>query len=501
MSLVPSLLRVISSVDGECLVLQAGEKPYVFSSGGQVRLGSRGLTGQAVTRIIERVLPADVQLLLETHGTAQHELAVPELPADRFSVLAARSGDDVWVEIRRRGEPRTATRAADPLATVATGAVAETDQSADVAGGAAADVHQLLRLAASRGASALYLSPGVHPSIRVDREVQPLSSARVTSEADVEAMLLALMPERTPESLRTGPPIGAVVEIPGLGSVRCASFHDHRGLGGVFRVMPARPARSRHLGLSREIQRLAGEPDGLIVVAGPTTREESSLASAFVDLISRTRRVRIATVEREVGVMHEQGSSFISQHEVRGGFDATLRETYAALGENPDVLVLDTKLDAAVMTLALDAAASGRLVICGTGDLSATSAVDGIVGMFPPDDHRVVRHALAHVLRGVIVQVMVNTTNGGRIAAREVLVNSPAVASAIAGGRTSELPTVIATGGPLGMVSLCDGLAALVQSGVVDAREALRYAGDKVEFTATLKRRGIDTTAIALPSF
>src|SRR5262245_33589290 len=104
MSMLLSIFRVISSLDGECLVLQAGEKPCVFTGGGQVRLSTNGLDGTAVLRIIERLLPANAWRTLEERGTVQHEFSVTESPTERFSVVAARSGQDVWAEIRRRSE-------------------------------------------------------------------------------------------------------------------------------------------------------------------------------------------------------------------------------------------------------------------------------------------------------------------------------------------------------------------------------------------------------------
>jgi twitching motility protein PilT len=260
MSVLPSLMRVISSVDGECLVLQTGETPYVFSGGNQIPLAAQRLSSRAVWRIIERVLPQASRRALEERGVVQYEFDLADLPGDRFSVVAARAGDEAWMEIRRR----------------------------------------------------------------------------------------ALGPEDEPST----------------------------------QVMP---------GLSREIQRLATEREGLILVLGTSARDESSLVSALVDLITRARHVRIARIEGE-------------RTAAPGGTGALLEATCAALADNPDVLVLDCRLDAPLATVALDSAASGRLVICTTADLSASAAVETLVDLFPPDDHRVVSHALAHVLRGVVGQ-------------------------------------------------------------------------------------------------
>jgi twitching motility protein PilT len=355
---------------------------------------------------------------------------------------------------------------------------------------------RLLRLAAARGASTLYLSSGTRPSIRLDGEVQAIESTPVLTPNDVESLLLTLMPARNAEALRTGSASEWMCDFPDLGRVRCMSFRDHRGPGGVFRIMPTRAVTSQQLGLSREIQELAAEPEGLVLVAGPRSSGKRTLTSALVDLINRTRHAHVVTIEREINVVHERVSSFISQREAHGGAAEMLDVARAALREDPDVLVLESVRSAELMNLALDAAASGRLVICGFPAHNATGAVDGIIDLFPPGARRQVQIALAQNLRGVIVQVLLNKTGGGRLAARELLLNTPAVASVIAEGKTSQLPLVIEGGRQHGMVPLNDALAGFVQSGAVDLREAFQRSQDKAGFLATLQRQGIDTSSV-----
>ncbi len=568
MSLVPSLLRAIVTIDGDALVLHVGDKPYVLSSSGQIDLAPRGLTYDAVAGVIAQILPEDAQKALQEFGAAQHELAeLPEFPGEHFNVVAARGGDDVWVEIRRRrqtgavplvesageadadgtrrspiapkpadfpgvsalwsevpdhppvearsssvDEKRTRVIEPEPITDRETPRTVDLPQAAVIlpltrnplrsdsppplAGQALSGLDRLLRLAAARGASTLYLSSGTRPSIRVDGEVQALESTPVLGPNDVESLLLTLMPERNAEALRTGSTTEWICDFPDLGRVRCMSFRDHRGPGGVFRIMPTRAVTSQQLGLSREIQELAAEPEGLVLVAGPRSSGKRTLMSALVDLINRTRHAHVVTIEREINVVHERALSFISQREAHGGADEMLELARAALREDPDVLVLESVRSADLMMLALDAAASGRLVICGFPAHSATGAVDGIIDLFPPEARHQVQMALAQNLRGVIVQVLLNKSGGGRLAARELLLNTPAVASVIAEGKTSQLPLVIEGGRKHGMVPLNDALAGFVQSGAVDLREAFQRSQDRAGFLATLQRQGIDTSSV-----
>ena len=355
---------------------------------------------------------------------------------------------------------------------------------------------RLLRVAAARGASTLYLSSDAEPSVRVDGELQMLDGEPELTARDVESLLLTLMPERNHEALRIGATTEWIVDIEGVGRVRCVSFRDHRGPGGVFRLMPMRSVSADQLGLPRSIQALAIEPEGLVLVAGPRSSGKRTLLAAYVDLINRSRRDHVITIEREINVVHERGSSFVSQREVRGDDEDVLAAARAALREDPDVLVIEDLRTGGLMNVALEASASGRLVIGGFSAHTAAAAIDRIIDLYAPEYSRQVQLALADNLRGVIVQVLLHKIGGGRAAAREVLLNTPAVASLLAEGKTSQLPMAIEGGRKHGMMPLNDSLVAFVQSGLVDSREAYRYSNDRPGFLALLKRQGLDTSFV-----
>jgi twitching motility protein PilT len=605
-------------MDGEALVLHVGEKPYVVAPAGQVDLASRSLTLDAVTGIMSQLLPVESQRALDEFGAAQFELPpAPEFPGEHFTIVAARGGDDVWAEIRRRRipedddvpmelfEPPAAgageaalgdaeepqlpplivslpeltapARSGPPLAPPATAAAPlpprpagsralplpamrlRTDDSpgkqaeavavqldstpelVDLSSAVAADVppaapsgavpdptpepapavvlplarnpikpdtppplveqassglDRLLRLAAARGASTLYLSSGARPSVRVDGDIQTLDGAPVLSPNDVESLLLTLMPERSAEALRTGVASEWIADVTDVGRVRCMSFRDHRGPGGVFRLMPGRVVTADQLGLSRIIQGLAVEPEGLVLVTGPRFSGKRTVIAAMIDLINRTRRDHVITIESEINVVHERLGSFISQREARGEGVDTMSVARAALREDPDVLVIDELRSAGLVTAALDAASRGQLVIGGFPAHTASRAIDSIIDMFPSGQRQQVQLSLAQNLRGVVAQVLLRKRGGGRVAAREVLLNTPAVASVLAEGTTSQLPMAIEGGRKHGMVPLNDALVGFVQSGAVDPREAYSRASDRAGFVALLKRQGVDTSFV-----
>jgi twitching motility protein PilT len=188
--------------------------------------------------------------------------------------------------------------------------------------------------------------------------------------------------------------------------------------------------------------------------------------------------------------------SFVSQREVRGDSEDMLAAARAALREDPDVLVLEDLRTGALMNVALEAAASGHLVIGGFSAHSTTGAIDRIIDLYAPEYRRQIQMALAEQIRGVVAQVLLKKQGGGRVAARELLLNTPAVASVIAEGKTSQLPMAIEGGRRYGMAPLNDALVGYVQNGTVDLREAYRRSVDRGAFLALLKRQGVDTSAL-----
>jgi twitching motility protein PilT len=305
-----------------------------------------------------------------------------------------------------------------------------------------------------------------------------------------------MIPDRNREVLRSRTGTEWICDVPDLGRIGCVTFRDHRGAGAIFRMVSARAIATEQLGMSREIQSLCAEGDGLVLVAGPRASGKSMLIATFVDLINRTRSDHVITIENNIEFVHENRGSLVSQREVRGDRDELLLVAQAAIRENPDVLVIEDFGSPEIVALALDAAQAGHLVIGALSAHTATDAVERIIDQTPAQRRQHVQLALAENLRGIVTQVLLRKPGGGRVAAREVLLNTRAVANVIAEGKTSQLPMAIESGRKHGMVSLNDALVAYVQSGVVDSREAYRRAADQQGFLALLKRQGIDTSFV-----
>jgi twitching motility protein PilT len=525
--LVESLIAAVVREDGDALVMHVGEKPTVMTGRGPVVLSAGPLTLAAMADLLRKLLPADAQQSLDEFGAVEADLPPTTAGgAERFTVVAARGGNDIWIEVRRQrvlpfdlpgpeasapapqppavpprplGPTSAPARSAGDREPAAEPAVVlplarsfvRSDGRRVTASPRLAGLDRLLRLAAARGAETLYLFSHARPSIRVDGEIGILDAEPVLGPSDVEALLLEALPDPRAQSTDG---TEWIVDIPEVGRVRCVSFRDHRGPGGVFRMIPARAISADQLGLSREIQGLCAEPEGLVLVTGPRSSGKSTLMAAFVDLINRTRSDHVITLESRIKVVHESRSSLVSQREVRGDTEALLAAFRAALRENPDVLLVEDLRAPEVVAEALEAASSGHLVIGGLAAHSATTAVERIVDQMPPERRAPVQALLAESLRGVLAQVLLRKTGGGRVAARELLLSSPSVAQLIAEGKISQVPLAMESGRRIGMVPLTDALVAFVQSGAVDVREAWRKASDRPALLKAFKREGIDTS-------
>ncbi len=350
-----------------------------------------------------------------------------------------------------------------------------------------------LRVAAARGASTVYVVAQSKPMIRIDGEIGPLESEPTLTAADVDRLVMELAPPRRRDALQNGP-VEWLCDVPEIGRVRCLTFKDHRGPGVLFRMFPPRAISADQLALTPEVQALCQQSDGLVLVTGARASGKSTLLNAFVDLINRTRSDHLITIESQIGFVHESRRSFISQRETRG--DAELAATFAraALREDPDVMMIEDLKSTEIVAAALEAAESGRLVLASVSASSTIGALERLIEVFPADRRAKARTSLATALRGVVAQVLLRRVKGGRIAAREILLNTPAVSQLVLEGKMFQLPVALDSGRRHGMVPLTDSLAAHVRDGTVHVAEAYRKALDRAALVALLKREGIDTS-------
>lgn len=350
----------------------------------------------------------------------------------------------------------------------------------------------LLRTAASRGASTLYAVAGSRPMVRTDGQIAVLGTEPIVGGVEVERFALEFAPR---DQGADTPPEWACT-IAGIGRVRCITFSDRDGAGLIFHLPSANLSTADELGLEPRIKALSEQAEGLVVVSGPRSSGKSTLLGAFVDLINRTRKDHVITIESGMPVVHEKRQSFISQRDARGDGEALAAAARAALREGPDVLILEDLRAPGLIEVALDAARAGRLVFGSIAAPTASVAVERLIDAFAVERRSQARALLSGALTAVVAQVLLTKPGGGRIGARELLLNSPAVAKLILEGTTAQLPMAIEAGRDLGMMPMIDSLSALVREGLIDAAEACRRAPDRSALVAALERDGIDVSTL-----
>jgi twitching motility protein PilT len=352
-------------------------------------------------------------------------------------------------------------------------------------------IDPLFRRMCELRASDLHLSTGMRALVRKDGRMQPLeeTSEALTGDA-IAALLDPIMPEKNRQEFQERHDTDFAYEIAGLARFRANMFMDRKGPGAVFRVIPNDILTAETLGLSSHILQLCQLNKGLVLVTGPTGSGKSTTLCAMVDYMNRNRHDHIITIEDPIEFVHENKACLINQREVHthtGGFKPALR---AALREDPDIILVGEMRDLETVAIAIETAETGHLVFGTLHTTTAASTVDRVIDQFPADRQAQIRVMLSESLRGVISQTLCRKIGGGRVAALEVLIITPAIANLIRDAKTFQIPSMMQVGKSVGMVPLNDALLDLVTKKLVAPEEAYAKAVDKPAFETSLKRAG-----------
>jgi twitching motility protein PilT len=352
-------------------------------------------------------------------------------------------------------------------------------------------IDSLFMAMCTAGASDLHLTCGMPPLVRKDGSMRPLDAAAapLTPETMI-ALLDPIMPEKNRQEFDERRDTDFAYEIAGLARFRANVFMDRKGRGGVFRVIPSKILTAEQLGLSPAILQLCRLHKGLVLVTGPTGSGKSTTLCAMIDYINRERKDHIITIEDPIEFVHENKGCLINQREVHNHTSSFRHALRAALREDPDIVLVGEMRDLETVAIAIETAETGHLVFGTLHTTTAASTVDRVIDQFPPDRQAQIRVMLSESLRGVIAQNLCKKIGGGRIAALEVLIVTPAVGNLIREGKTFQIPSMMQVGKSVGMVTLNDALMDLVTKKIVAADEAYGKAVDKSGFEAALKRAG-----------
>ena len=334
------------------------------------------------------------------------------------------------------------------------------------------DITELLAFSAKQGASDLHLSAGMPPMIRVDGDVRRINLPALDHK-EVHSLVYEIMNDKQRKDFEEFLETDFSFEVPGVARFRVNAFNHNRGAGAVFRTIPSKILSMDDLGMGQIFKDLAMTPRGLVLVTGPTGSGKSTTLAAMVDYINDTKYDHILTVEDPIEFVHESKKSLVNQREVHRdtlGFNEALR---SALREDPDVILVGEMRDLETIRLALSAAETGHIVFGTLHTSSAAKTIDRIVDVFPAEEKSMVRSMLSESLQGVISQTLLKKNGGGRIAAHEIMIGTPAIRNLIRESKIAQMYSAIQTGSSLGMQTMDQCLQNMLSKGLI-SREVAR---------------------------
>ena len=351
-----------------------------------------------------------------------------------------------------------------------------------------AKIDALFKMMQQQGASDLHISTGAPPILRLHGDMVRIKSPDLTA-AQAQALLFEILDAEQQEQFEATRDLDFAYAIPDLARFRGNILDTHRGIAGVFRLIPSEILTADQLQLPEGVRQMTRLNQGLVLVTGPTGSGKSTTLAAMIDLINSTRKEHILTLEDPLEFIHENKLSLMNQRQIGTHSDSFASALRAALREDPDIILVGEMRDLETIQLAMSAAETGHLVFGTLHTNSASKTIDRIIDVFPKDAQEQVRSMLSESLKGVVCQQLLKTADGkGRVAALEIMLGNAAIANLIREGKTFQIPSIIQTGKRDGMQLLDGHLMELLNGGKVTAQEAYRCALNKSQFAAKLPK-------------
>lgn len=336
----------------------------------------------------------------------------------------------------------------------------------------------LLEEVIKKKASDLHLQVGLPPMLRVDGSLVAVTSADALTEEAVETLIFAILDEDQKQILLKDKEFDFSFAFGDLGRFRVNAFHERGNLAAALRLIPNEILSIEQLGLPAIVNKFADYPRGLVLVTGPTGSGKSTTLAAIISKINMERASHIVTIEDPIEFTHKSKKSVIVQREVHYdtySFSAALR---SSLRQDPDVVLIGEMRDLETIAAAITIAETGHLVLATLHTNSAAQSIDRMIDVFPPHQQPQIRTQLSNILMAICSQRLIPAIGGGRIAAAELLVATPAVRNIVREGKSHQLEAVIQTGAEFGMQSMDKTLVTLIHNGTITYEEARNVAVD-----------------------
>ena len=340
------------------------------------------------------------------------------------------------------------------------------------------DITELLIFTVGQNASDLHLSAGLPPMIRIDGDLRRINLPELDHKT-VHAMVYDIMNDKQRRDYEEHLQIDFSFEIPTIARFRVNVFNQDRGAAGVFRVIPASVWTLEKIGAPKTFRDIINVHNGLVLVTGVTGSGKSTTLAAMVDHINDNKPFHILTIEDPIEFLHTSKKCLINQRELHRDTHSFSEALRVALREDPDVILVGEMRDLETIRLALTAAETGHLVFGTLHTSSAAKTVDRVIDVFPGNEKAMVRSMLSESLRAVISQTLLKRIGGGRAAAWEIMIATPAIRNLIREDKVAQMYSAIQTGQGHGMQTMDQCLKEMVMRGVVGKRDARDRALNK----------------------
>ncbi len=340
------------------------------------------------------------------------------------------------------------------------------------------DIKDLLAFAVENKASDLHLSTDLPPMIRVDGDLRRIDIPALDQQTTHD-LLYAVMTDKQRREFEENLEIDFSCEIPKLSRFRVNVFNQNRGIAGAFRVIPATILSLEELDAPASLSNIAKFPRGLVLVTGATGSGKSTTLAAMLHAVNKQQYSHIITIEDPIEFVHVSNRCLINQREVHRDTFSFSNALRSALREDPDIILVGEMRDLETIRLALTAAETGHLVFGTLHTTSAAKTINRIIDVFPGPEKTMVRTMLSESLQAVIAQNLLKKKGGGRIAAHEIMMCTPAIRNLIREDKIAQMYSAIQTGQNVGMQTLEQCLLKLVNENKIPKETAVDAANNK----------------------
>lgn len=351
------------------------------------------------------------------------------------------------------------------------------------------NVKPLFKLMVEKKASDLFFTPFAPAKIKIDGKIMPVNKLEMTPKM-VKQAAIELMNEDLLEAFTKELEVDFAISEPGLGRFRVNVFHQRGNVAMVLRYITSELPTLDELNMPEQLKELVMLKRGLVLMVGASGNGKSTTLAAMINHRNEHTSAHIITVEDPIEFLHPNKKSIVNQREVGIDTKSYGRALKSAMRSAPDVIQIGEIRDRESMQSALDMAGTGHLVLATLHANNAPETLDRIINMFPTEQHSQVFMDLAQYLRGIISQRLVRSRNGKRVAAVELMLNTPHIKELILRGDISEVKDALRDSGERGVQNFDDALLTLYKSGTITLEEAMIHADSRADLEAKVNFGG-----------